>query len=175
MLTMVLQSVNIPIEGIALVAGIDRLFDMGRTTINITGDAACALIVSKMEDRKEARTRCRPGLTADLSVFNRLSQPEHILLRLAPCSFCKANNFTDGGAGGMRTGEKEGRGALRQKNSHKNGKKGLQNGKIFCRITLYRHRPWPVHSGPRRSFPGAPRNGRPHKKRGRVEEDRWSF
>lgn len=31
----------------------------------------------------------------------------------------------------MRTGEKEGRGALRQKNSHKNGKKGLQNGKIF--------------------------------------------
>lgn len=49
------------IEGIALVAGIDRLFDMGRTTINITGDAACALIVSKMEDRKEARTRAVRG------------------------------------------------------------------------------------------------------------------
>lgn len=61
MLTMVLQSVNIPIEGIALVAGIDRLFDMGRTTINITGDAACALIVSKLEDRKEARTRAVRG------------------------------------------------------------------------------------------------------------------
>ena len=61
MLTMVLQSVNIPIEGIALVAGIDRLFDMGRTTINITGDAACALIVSKMEDRKEARPRAVRG------------------------------------------------------------------------------------------------------------------
>jgi Na+/H+-dicarboxylate symporter len=61
MLTMVLQSVNIPIEGIALVAGIDRLFDMGRTTINITGDAACALIVSKMEDRKEAHTRAVRG------------------------------------------------------------------------------------------------------------------
>lgn len=39
MLAMVLQSVNIPVEGIALVAGIDRIFDMGRTTINITGDA----------------------------------------------------------------------------------------------------------------------------------------
>lgn len=52
MLTMVLQSVNIPVEGIALVAGIDRLFDMGRTTINITGDAACAVIVSKMENRR---------------------------------------------------------------------------------------------------------------------------
>ena len=57
MLAMVLQSVNIPLEGIALVAGIDRIFDMGRTTINITGDAACAVVVSKMEDRKVARTK----------------------------------------------------------------------------------------------------------------------
>jgi len=56
MLAMVLQSVNIPVEGIALVAGIDRIFDMGRTTINITGDAACAVIVSKLEDKKEGRT-----------------------------------------------------------------------------------------------------------------------
>lgn len=55
MLTMVLQSVNIPIEGIALVAGIDRLFDMGRTTINITGDAACAVIISSMKDRKSKK------------------------------------------------------------------------------------------------------------------------
>ena len=52
MLAMVLQSVNIPVEGIALVAGIDRLFDMGRTVVNITGDAACAVVVSKMEDKK---------------------------------------------------------------------------------------------------------------------------
>ena len=43
------------ILAIALVAGIDRIFDMGRTTINITGDAACAIIVSRMEDRREAR------------------------------------------------------------------------------------------------------------------------
>ena len=57
MLAMVLQSVNIPVEGIALVAGIDRIFDMGRTTINITGDAACAVVFSKMEDRKVARTK----------------------------------------------------------------------------------------------------------------------
>ena len=56
MLAMVLQSVNIPVEGIALVAGIDRIFDMGRTTINITGDAACAVIVSKLEDKKEHRS-----------------------------------------------------------------------------------------------------------------------
>ena len=48
MLAMVLQSVGLPVEGIALVAGIDRLFDMGRTTVNITGDAACAVIVSHL-------------------------------------------------------------------------------------------------------------------------------
>lgn len=54
MLAMVLESVGLPVEGIALVLGIDRLFDMGRTVINITGDAACAVIVSKMEDRKNA-------------------------------------------------------------------------------------------------------------------------
>lgn len=44
MLAMVLQSVGLPVEGIALVAGIDRIFDMGRTTLNITGDATAAVI-----------------------------------------------------------------------------------------------------------------------------------
>lgn len=46
MLAMVLTSVGLPIDGIALVAGIDRIFDMGRTVVNITGDASCALVVS---------------------------------------------------------------------------------------------------------------------------------
>ena len=53
MLAMVLQSVGLPIEGIALVAGVDRIFDMGRTVVNITGDSACAVCVSAMEDRKK--------------------------------------------------------------------------------------------------------------------------
>ncbi len=52
MLAMVLQSVGLPIEGIALVAGVDRIFDMGRTVVNITGDAACTVIVSNIESRK---------------------------------------------------------------------------------------------------------------------------
>ena len=55
MLAMVLQSVGLPVEGIALVAGVDRIFDMGRTTVNITGDASCAVIVSELERRKKAR------------------------------------------------------------------------------------------------------------------------
>ncbi len=57
MLAMVLQSVGLPVEGIALVMGVDRIFDMGRTTVNITGDAACAVIVSAMEDKKEAKKK----------------------------------------------------------------------------------------------------------------------
>ncbi len=55
MLTMVLQSVGLPVEGIALIAGIDRILDMGRTTVNITGDAACTLIISKSQDKKYGR------------------------------------------------------------------------------------------------------------------------
>ena len=54
MLAMVLESVGLPVAGIGLVMGVDRIFDMGRTTINITGDAACAVIVSKMEEKKAA-------------------------------------------------------------------------------------------------------------------------
>ena len=45
MLAMVLQSVGLPVEGIALVAGIDRLLDMGRTVVNIIGDCACCVVV----------------------------------------------------------------------------------------------------------------------------------
>ena len=54
MLAMVLQSVGLPVEGIALVAGVDRIFDMGRTVVNITGDASCAIVVSNSERRKKA-------------------------------------------------------------------------------------------------------------------------
>ena len=43
MLAMVLESVGLPVEGIAIIAGVDKLFDMGRTTLNITGDATCAM------------------------------------------------------------------------------------------------------------------------------------
>ena len=52
MLAMVLTSVGLPVDGIALVAGVDRIFDMGRTTVNITGDAACAIVVSNIEEKR---------------------------------------------------------------------------------------------------------------------------
>ncbi len=54
MLSMVLMSVGLPVEGIAIIAGVDKLFDMGRTTLNITGDATAAMWVSKVERKKKA-------------------------------------------------------------------------------------------------------------------------
>ncbi|MBG9881493.1 dicarboxylate/amino acid:cation symporter [Bacillus paralicheniformis] len=51
MLAMVLQTVGLPVEGIALILGIDRLLDMIRTAVNTTGDAACAVIVTETEKK----------------------------------------------------------------------------------------------------------------------------
>ena len=45
-LTMVFNSVGLPVEGIALIMGIDRILDMTRTAVNITGDAVCTTIVT---------------------------------------------------------------------------------------------------------------------------------
>ncbi len=48
-LAMVLNSVGLPTEGIALIMGIDRILDMIRTAVNVTGDAICTTIVSYQE------------------------------------------------------------------------------------------------------------------------------
>lgn len=55
MLAMVLSSVGLPVAGIGLILGIDRLLDMARTALNISGDAACALFVSEQEERREMK------------------------------------------------------------------------------------------------------------------------
>lgn len=47
---MVLTSVGLPMEGVAMILGVDRILDMFRTTVNITGDAAITLIVDKTEN-----------------------------------------------------------------------------------------------------------------------------
>lgn len=55
MLAMVLESVGLPVAGIGLIVGIDKIFDMGRTTLNIVGDASCAVIVSNWERKAAAK------------------------------------------------------------------------------------------------------------------------
>lgn len=52
MLSMVLTAVGLNPAAIGIILGIDRLLDMTRTAVNITGDAACALIISNQETRK---------------------------------------------------------------------------------------------------------------------------
>lgn len=67
MLSMVLQSAGLPLEGIALIAGIDRILDMGRTVVNITGDANCAICISKAEDRRAERKAVRAASAGTLN------------------------------------------------------------------------------------------------------------
>lgn len=52
MLAMVLTAMGLDVNLIMIIYGVDRLFDMGRTTLNITGDMACALCVSHWERKK---------------------------------------------------------------------------------------------------------------------------
>jgi Na+/H+-dicarboxylate symporter len=49
MLAMVLDQVGLPVEGIMLIIGVDRLLDMMRTAVNVTGDGMVATIVAKGE------------------------------------------------------------------------------------------------------------------------------
>ena len=51
MLTMVLTQVGLPVEGIALIIGVDRLLDMTRTAVNVAGDATVATIVAHSEKK----------------------------------------------------------------------------------------------------------------------------
>lgn len=48
-LAMVLEQIGLPLEGIALILGVDRILDMARTTINVTGDSAVAVVVASSE------------------------------------------------------------------------------------------------------------------------------
>ena len=52
MLAMVLTAMGIDVNLIMIIYGVDRLFDMGRTCLNVTGDIACSLCVSKWQEKK---------------------------------------------------------------------------------------------------------------------------
>ncbi|GGA66265.1 dicarboxylate/amino acid:cation symporter [Ornithinibacillus halotolerans] len=55
MLTMTLAAVNLPLEAIALIAGIDRILDMMRTSVNVMGDAVASVVVEESERKKQAK------------------------------------------------------------------------------------------------------------------------
>lgn len=53
MLSMVLQSVGLPLDGIGLIMGVERIIDMFRTTVNVMGDNICTLIIANSENELE--------------------------------------------------------------------------------------------------------------------------
>lgn len=55
MLTMVVTAVGLPLEAIALVAGVDRILDMIRTSLNVTGDASAAVVVNALEEKRDLK------------------------------------------------------------------------------------------------------------------------
>ena len=67
-LSMVFNSVGLPVEGIALIMGIDRILDMTRTAVNITGDAVCTTIIA-----------CQSG-DCDKEIFYNDEENEEIVL-----------------------------------------------------------------------------------------------
>jgi Na+/H+-dicarboxylate symporter len=68
MLAMVLGQVGLPVEGIALIIGVDRLLDMLRTAVNIAGDAAVTCVVAKSEGALDRNVFLDPGGVLDADV-----------------------------------------------------------------------------------------------------------
>lgn len=64
MLSMVLSQVGLPLEGIGMILAVDRIVDMGRTTVNITGDLVCSVIIDRIEKRAEEGTEKVQGKVA---------------------------------------------------------------------------------------------------------------
>jgi Na+/H+-dicarboxylate symporter len=60
-LTLVLKTVGVPVEGIALILGVDRILDMCRTAVNITGDSSCAVVVAATEGELAETPPVAPG------------------------------------------------------------------------------------------------------------------
>lgn len=67
MLSMVLQSVGLPIEGIGLILGVDRILDMIRSTVNTMGDCICTIIISKSENAFDERKYYSPVVDTTLN------------------------------------------------------------------------------------------------------------
>ncbi|NPV83286.1 MAG: dicarboxylate/amino acid:cation symporter [Candidatus Aminicenantes bacterium] len=54
MLAMVLKQIGIPLEGVALILGVDRLLDMCRTTVNMIGNMAASVVIHRSEEKRSA-------------------------------------------------------------------------------------------------------------------------
>jgi Na+/H+-dicarboxylate symporter len=60
-LALVLQQAGLPVEGVALIIGVDRILDMVRTMVNVTGDATVATIVAHQEGQLDEAVYLDPN------------------------------------------------------------------------------------------------------------------
>jgi len=74
-LAMVLNQAGLPVEGIALIIGVDRLLDMVRTAVNVTGDATASVIVSKSEKQFDPDVYYNPNADNQPDVPDPLATP----------------------------------------------------------------------------------------------------
>lgn len=79
-LSMVLAQVNLPVEGIALIIGVDRLLDMSRTAVNISGDAIVSIIVAKSEGEFDEKVFSDPnaGFEDPDDIVNEIEEKIHV-------------------------------------------------------------------------------------------------
>jgi Na+/H+-dicarboxylate symporter len=64
-LALVLEQAGLPVEGIALIIGVDRLLDMVRTAVNVTGDATVSVIVARSENQFDKQVFLNPRADHD--------------------------------------------------------------------------------------------------------------
>ncbi|MGI0119401.1 dicarboxylate/amino acid:cation symporter [Zooshikella sp. RANM57] len=76
MLTLVLTTVGLPVEGVALIAGIDRILDMARTMVNVSGDLMVTMLISKSEKELNLETYLDGSSAASTSEINN-AQPKN--------------------------------------------------------------------------------------------------
>lgn len=75
MLAMVLQQVNLPVEGIALIMGVDRLLDMTRTGVNVIGDCMVSCVVAKSEGQLDREIFEDPNAGLEIENLPPIAKP----------------------------------------------------------------------------------------------------
>lgn len=66
MITIIFTQIGIPLEAVAIVAGVDRVLDMARTTLNVMGDSTAAIVVSKLENEMDPARGAKLEAEGDL-------------------------------------------------------------------------------------------------------------
>lgn len=68
MLSLVLAAVGLPLEGVAIIAGIDRILDMARTSLNVVGDCAVSVVIAKSENEIDLEAYNTPHVLDDVKL-----------------------------------------------------------------------------------------------------------